>query len=298
MSKKEGIILAVLTAMIWGVVPPLMKAGLLVFSGNMIVSTRLVGSLAALYLYIRITGRNPHWRPFPKLAILGGVALAVNHFLFLNGLNETTAIATNIIIQVATVLMVLTGVLLLREKMTSLKAIGTSLALVGVGVIIWNGTELTDLLLSSQFTGNLMVLGAATIWPVYGYSQVMLNRRFPPSEALLFILIPASLVSLVAYPTFSIASSVGPADILVLTLVALFVVVPYGFLARSFKSISSSTAIIITTLSTAFTPLTVFIFKMFEAPFVQGESFSVFTVMGAALILLGIFFAVKVAGRK
>jgi drug/metabolite transporter (DMT)-like permease len=276
----------------WGVLPVIMKASLTAFSGSLITSVRLVGSFLILFTYVVLAKRAPSFRNFPRVAVLGGIAMTSNYLLFIYGLERTSAISAEIIVQIAIVMMIVAGVLLFKERMTLSKGIGTGLAMMGVYLIIWNGSDIITILSQSNFTGNMMIVAAAVAWPLYGYSQVTLNKTQTSSQALSLILLPAALASLIALPSFE-ASPTSPMDVPLLLLLIILAVIPYALLASSFKHLESSTVMVIITLSAVVTPLSVYVVRWLGAQFLVGETITPYTIIGGALILVGVFLAVK-----
>ena len=296
MIKHYGIICAFITALIWGSLPLIMKFGLEVFSGTFISFTRIFGTFIILYIYFKIKGEKIIILK-NKLVVLAGLTIAMNYLAFIHGLQLSIAITTEIIAQFGCILMICVGILVLKEQVNKYKIIGIILSVTGVFIVIWNGANWLNLLNETHLIGSLIVLFSAIIWPIYGYTQVVTNRKLDPLMGLLTIffyasifIVPIGLLETVIYEHNIIFNLKNIFLLLILILAAL---IPYVTLAKSYKYIESSTTTIIILSTIIITPILSTILKSLGYSIFNNEIVTTFTVVGGLLIFIGITLAVK-----
>ena len=142
----------------------------------------------------RAVGRR-HW---PLLVLLAALGVSVNHgFLYL-ALNKTTAINVGLINAMAPIVFPMASFLIDRELVTTRQAIGISVSLAGVLIII-SRADLA-VLLGLRFTpGDLYMLGAVVVWAVYS----VLLRRLPPGlPPMVFLLVLCIIGAILLFPFY------------------------------------------------------------------------------------------------
>lgn len=85
--------------------------------------------------------------------------------LLLNGLNQTTAINTSLLLNVESLFTALIAFLFLSERGTRREYLGMLIMLIGVVFVTTNG-EFQKLSLVETVTGNLLVIGACLFWGI------------------------------------------------------------------------------------------------------------------------------------
>ena len=102
------------------------------------------------------------------IAALGLVVLAgsiIAPFLFLNGLNQTTAINASLLQNAECLFTVLIAFLFLKERCNKKEWIGITLLIVGA-VFLATNAQFNMLSLQEALLGNLLILGACLFWGV------------------------------------------------------------------------------------------------------------------------------------
>lgn len=178
-SKRTAVILAVITALIWGlsflsiktavaVVPP-MTLGLARF---IIASLVLFAVLAARRKLPRLA-----WRDLPLMAATGFVGVTLYFLGENNGLVLLTASESSIIIGTIPVLTVLSDRIFLKTKLGGSQYMGALLSALGVSVIV-----LESLKISAQPKGYLFMAVAALSWVAYAFMTKPLAHKYSRLE--------------------------------------------------------------------------------------------------------------------
>ena len=299
MTRRLGIVLVLITAIIWSLDPIAGKAALLEASAYTIANMRLAIATIIFFTYIRIFKPTifKELRRFSPLFIIGGVGLGINLCLYNLGLSLTTATATQLLIQMEVVFFIIWSFLIFKERASLTKVAGIILAVSGVFLVSWNGHPLSTLLGSGYFLGNILILIAAVLFSIYMGSQKALTGKYSSFAILLGICFTGTLATSWVLPS---------GDILNLSINTWLLLLYYGIVsnflafllfAESLKHIEGSTAGVILVLSPVFTILWVGILQFFNISLFSGESFTIFLLAGGAILLLGLAMVVSSRGK-
>lgn len=167
--------------------------------------------LLALFCFAWLLRSRPHEerRPGADAPLLLGMALA-GVALFAPtlywGLRFTTAVNATLINGLGPLITGLLAALLIREPLTPRQLIAALVGLVGVIVVISNGSPALGEMLHGNI-GDLLVLAALTLWGIYSVlgRKVMARRSAISTTALSMalampLLIPAALVEQFSFP--------------------------------------------------------------------------------------------------
>ena len=99
-----------------------------------------------------------------RLVLCGLLGAAANQLLFFNGLNLTSPIDASIIMTSTPLLVLIFSVIILKEKITSNKLLGTTIGGLGAILLIWYGTTAVG---TSSFLGNLFIFLNASSYGLY-----------------------------------------------------------------------------------------------------------------------------------
>jgi drug/metabolite transporter (DMT)-like permease len=293
-----------IASIIWSCVPVIIKFSEPYFSSTFVAFARL--ALAALFVGLCLLARrlfsraHPAAKPAPRsrrlnrAVIWAGVAFGVHYLFATAGIYRTSASATNIVLQVEVVSLVILGIVVLGERLSALSAAGMILCLVGVGLVVWSGESFRRLFASEYFLGNMLVMAAGICWSVYGLFQKIALSDVDMLESLFLIFLVGMAVSvsgLLASPQepFAVAHAGIKPWIYVLTLGVGCTGVSYLFLAYGLKRLDASTTALITS------PLP--IFTILEAHWILAEPLTPYIWWGAALTVLGVI-AVTLGEQK
>jgi len=275
----------VAATLLWSVVPLLTKVALLALSAPFIAAARLAQAAAmAGACWPR------SWRPSAdayaasgwRLAALAGLGLGGNYIFYALGLRHTTASATNLIVQIEVVGLLVLARAFLNERLGSRRAIGAVLALVGVGLVGWSGESLRALLASEHFVGTILVAVAGLCWSAYAVLHKMALRKIRFQHSLLPIF-AAAAASCAPFALWGkpVAASAGASQWAALGILGVPCTgLSYLLLAWGMERVSASTMGLMTSLLPVFT--------IIESHFFLGEQVTPYIALGAAAAVSGV----------
>jgi drug/metabolite transporter (DMT)-like permease len=221
------------------------------------------------------------WRVLALLALL---ATVFQHIPVYIGLRETTATNGALLNSVTPVLILLLSRLLFGERLSLMQALGVSISLLGVAVILTAG-DFSALAALELNRGDLWVLLATLAWAIY-----TVCLRWRPLElnllAMLWTIAALGVVAMAPFYAWELAS--GRAFIPTLEIAgallyigALSTVVSYVFWNRAVQEIGPNRAGPFMYLMLVYTPLLAIVFI--------GERLHLYHLVGCILILGGIY---------
>jgi drug/metabolite transporter (DMT)-like permease len=221
------------------------------------------------------------WRVLGSLALL---ATVFQHIPVYIGLRETTATNGALLNSVTPVLILLLSRLLFGERLSLMQALGVSISMVGVTVILTAGdfAALANLELNR---GDLWVLLATLAWAIY-----TVCLRWRPLElnllAMLWVIAAMGVCAMIPFYAWELAAgrTLNPtAEVLgaLLYIGALSTVVSYVFWNRAVQEVGPNRAGPFMYLMLVYTPLLAIVFI--------GERLHFYHLIGCALILGGIY---------
>ena len=173
---------AVSAVALWGLAFPLIQDGLEYFSPVMLGFVRF--GLASLVLVAVILVRYPlrqigstvmkEWRALLALALL---YVTIPNIAQNIGLENGTSSIASVIQSSGPVMTLIFAVILLKEKLTQLKAAGTVIAMAGtIMLVVSGGLSLKD----EDFVSNVLILISATSYGLAWVSAKRMIERNPP----------------------------------------------------------------------------------------------------------------------
>ncbi len=173
---------AVTAVALWGLAFPLIQIGLENFSPIMLGFLRFVLASALMLVFIVVmysSGQvaatvRKEWKP---LLVLGLLYVTIPNIAQNIGLQSGTSSIASVIQSSGPVMTLIFAVLLLKERMTSMKAIGTVVAMTGTVLLVASGgISLED----EDFMSNVFILISATSYGLAWVSAKRMLERNPP----------------------------------------------------------------------------------------------------------------------
>jgi len=289
-KSLTGFILALTTAVLWGMLPIALKVVLTELSANTITWVRFL--VAAIFVVLVL------WKQqnLPKLGKLKGKArtlmliavagLLSNYILYLMGLNLLTAETAQVVIQLAPFLMMLGGIFIFRERLLLWQKIGAATLVAGLLLFFNDRLLLLVTELGQDSFGILLVIIAAFTWAAYALAQKQLLMHFNSQQIMAFIYVAGALCFL---PVIDIAP-VFELSLLhwaLLLFCCLNTIVAYGAFAEALEHWEASKVSAVL----AITPLLTILFANLaawlwpEAP--KPEALNLLAILGAVLVVFG-----------
>lgn len=285
-----GLFLALATAVMWGVLPIKLKEVLQVMDPVTVTWYRLLVSGSILLAYLAAVGRLPRFRPLGRkgawLLALAIGGLSANYVLYLIGLNLLSPGTTQLVIQVAPILLLISSLFIFRERFS----LGQSLGLLVLmsGFVLFFNQRLGELLtsLSDYTVGVLVVLAAAFVWTFYGLAQKQLLTVWNSVQVMMVIYLAcAALLTPWAQPLEVL--NLSPVQGWLLLACCLNTLVAYGAFAEALAHWEASRV----SATLALTPLVTFVAVALAAlvwpEYVHAEDINALGYVGAVTVVFG-----------
>lgn len=174
-------------------------------------------------------------KDMPKLALCAMFGIAINQLMFFKGLNYTNPINAAVIMTSTPILVLIMAAVLIKERITKVKAAGIGIGLIGTLMILLIGKELS--FSSDTFKGDLMVWVNASSYGVYLVLVSPFMRKYHPLTVIKWIFLFGLIQVLpFGYTEFSqIQWSSFPPNII---WAVVFVVVGLSFFAYLFNTVA------------------------------------------------------------
>jgi drug/metabolite transporter (DMT)-like permease len=283
----------ILTNIFWGASGVAVKVALNQLDTFEIVAYRFI--VAAIILFI-ITilwkGRSAlsvKVKDLPLFALLAFLGIPLEFLLQVLSLENTSVTNFTLIFCLAPFFIIFGSALMTREKVTRNKLLGTVLAFAGVAFVVMSG----GFALSANLLGDGLALIACVVWAVYTVVGKPINQRYTTLTVLNYVFIfgalemlPLLLLSPMTMPTaFTGDTWISMAFLTIFCSLAAFFMYNNGV-----EKLPASTVGMFIYLN----PLA----GVLLAAIVLGESVTVFTFAGMALIILGIYVSERLVMRE
>ena len=289
---KFGLLLALTTAILWGVLPIALKG--VMETLDPITTTFFRFALAALLLTPYILLRKRHSSGLslfsrlqsPRLffKVLGtGLLLATNYALYINGLARTTAEAAQLVIQAAPMLLLLSGVWLFGERLSKRQWLGFFGFVTGLGLFFYPRFYDVFVAVNSYGIGIMLVFLAALVWTAYAIMQKFLLQQFSSQETMVIFYWIGTLAFL-PFSDFTMLPQLSKLQWALLAFCGVNTLIAYGSFAEAMAHIEASKVSAILALTPLITVTTV---HLIPIPGLVLEPITVLTLCGAALVVSG-----------
>jgi drug/metabolite transporter (DMT)-like permease len=229
-------------------------------------------------------------KDFRTLAFVILCGSVVAPLLLLNGLNQTTAINTSLLLNAESLFTALIAFVFLSERGAKKEYLGITLLLIGVVFVTTNG-ELQKLTLTENIAGNLLIVGACLFWGIDNNLSRFLSKKrdiilitglkcFIGGLALLAIAFVIGVPFSVPLISIPYLLSVGAFSIAFSILLFLF----------ALRKIGSMRTGVIYSMSSLFGAVLAFL--------ILREPFSLIQLMAGAIMLLGVYVLISYGKRN
>jgi len=285
-----GIGLSLITVFLWGLLPIALKALLPDMDAYTVTWYRFV--VAAVVLGAGVL-RQHGFTYFAKargktaaLLAIAAVALSANYIVYLLGLKLISPSATQVVIQLAPMFMLLGGMVFFKERFSLIQWFG--LIILVVGLVLFFNQSLGELFegLNELSTGVLLIAAAGALWAIYALAQKQLLRELPSSIVLLTIYIVGAIVFLPSASPGSALQLDGVA-LGLLAFCAINTLFAYGCFAEALKHLEASRISVVLSLTPLFT---VAVVGMIATPFprlAQHEQLNLVAILGSLFVVGG-----------
>ncbi|TLX59500.1 EamA family transporter [Stutzerimonas nosocomialis] len=285
-----GFSLALLTAFLWGVLPVKLKQVLQVMDPVTVTWYRLLVAGSVLLAFLAATRRLPSFRPLGRtglaLVLLAVCGLTTNYVLYLMGLNLLTPGTTQLVLQVAPILLLLSSLVIFKERFSLGQGLGLLVLLAGFALFF--SERLVELFssLGAYTLGVLTVLAAAACWAFYGLAQKQLLTVWSSLQVMMVIYLSCTaLLTFWAHPLQLLELS--PLQGWLLAACCLNTLIGYGAFAEALAHWEASKVSATLAVQPLFTFAAVAVAALLWPSYVQPEEIDWVGYLGAFLVMAG-----------
>ncbi|MET0377956.1 MAG: DMT family transporter [Spongiibacteraceae bacterium] len=290
---RVGLPLAVLTSMLWAIVPPVMKGLLTHLDPITLVWCRQVGCGVLIVGYFAFR-RGVSWaalreRDVLLLVAICALGLTVNALLLFIGLQYATPSATQVLGQLGPVLVLLGAVFIFKESFTRQQWFGA--AVVISGLVIFFHDHLVDIVRMSHYGYGMLILAIAPIfWASYALAQKRLAGRLGTQQVLMIAYVLGTFALLPLSSPARVAALDAIALLLLVIIIAVYIV-SYLALGTAMLHWEASRVSAMITLTPLFTLVFTHLIAVIFPGYLQPEDHDLLSWGGAALVVGGSFLA-------
>lgn len=287
---KLGLALALTTALMWGLLPIAVKDLLVTLDPWTITFYRFSGAAVMMGFLLWRKNQLPKlkrrsWRFWMLLAI-AIIGLCANYILFLLGLERTTPATTQVLIQLAPMLLLLGGLWLFKEKFSRIQWFGFFTFVIGLGLFFNQRLPEVLAMRSTYAFGSFLVVGAAVTWAAYALAQKQLLVHLSSFGIMWLILCVGSA----GFVWLADLGSVTRLDLIgwgMLIFSSLNTAIAYGAFAEALAHWEASRVSAVLSLTPVITVICLEALAwMFPSRFTQ-ESLNILTIVGIFVVVAG-----------
>ena len=299
-NSTKGILLACLTALMWGVLAIALKVALNYIDSYTIVWWRFAASFVMLVIYFAFSRPQALLilkRP-PILLLLGGFLLGFNFLGFQQGVEFAGPAVSQVIIQAGPVALALTGFLFFKEAINPVRIAGFILAVIGFYFFYRQQMQLDQYDMFSLRKGILWTFFGAAAWTGFAIINKVLVKRISSIQINLIIYgVPSLLyIPLVDFQSLFMAHSFW--IWLLFLFLALNTVLAYGALSLALKYIEANRISFIVAMNPIITFIILELMLALNIYWFDSPPMVPAAYIGAIMVLVGVALAVGVTKIK
>ena len=283
-------ILSLLTAILWGLLPVALKA---LLSGVDPYTITWFRFLVAAIILVMVVGRRRGYAVLRRvgwsgraLTLIAIAGLCGNYIVYLLGLDFITPSAAQVVIQLAPVFLLCGGIMVFGERFRVVQWIGVAILIAGLLLFFNRRLEQIFEGLGTETSGVLLIIVSGLAWAIYALAQKQLLREMPSSTILLLICVAGAIFFFFPARPEQL-QHLDHTQWLLLAFCALNTVFAYGCFSEALNHLEASRVSVVL----AVTPLvTVLVMTHGAALFptiITSETLSSSSVAGAVLVVVG-----------
>jgi drug/metabolite transporter (DMT)-like permease len=287
-NSIKGIVYAIITAVLWGVLAIALKVSLTGLTPADITWFRFIMAFSVLAIYygLKKPGYLTILRRPPCLLIIATLCLAFNYYGFIVCVNLTSPSVAQIFIQLGPVLLAVAGFVFFHEKATWRQAVGILLVIIGLVVFYYEQMNFAFQNNGIWKAGIIWVLMAALGWAIYSVLLKILVQKYPPVQLNLVIFgLPALLY--LPFVRFGHFANLGVVSWLILLFLGLNTLIAYGLLSLAIRYIEANKVSAIIILNPLLTFVLMGIIGHYNVTWISHERYTLVTIIGALTVLIG-----------
>jgi drug/metabolite transporter (DMT)-like permease len=290
-TSIKGLMLAMTTAIMWGLLPLALKSVLVLMDAYTITWYRFVFAAFFVTLFLSATRKIPSSAlqqiSVMKRLLLAATLLSFNYILYLISLHYIPVETAQMLIQMAPFFMLLGSVVVMKEHFSRGQMVG-SLVLISGLLLFFNQQFINSSGINSNdfLLGFIIMFGAAITWAAYAIIQKQMLHHYS-SNQIMWCIYLLSAVFFLPLASPEKIKSLDDTALLLLLFCCANTLIAYGTFAKSLAYLS--TAKVSATL--AITPLLTVMFatiaeQIWPTAF-QAQQLNALAYIGASFVVLG-----------
>lgn len=286
-----GLLLALMTAVLWGILPIALKMLLDILTANTITAIRFIAAAVIVGIWLGARGKLPQMALLRSskvawLMLIAVLGLLSNYIMYLSGLNYLTAETGQVVIQLAPFLMMLGGVVLFKERLLLWQKVGALLLV--AGLLLFFNQRLVQLILQAgnETVGILLVIAAAITWAAYALAQKQLLVHFS-SKQIMYLLYVAGTLAFIPVSDLAPLLTMSSLHWVLLIFCCLNTVVAYGAFAEALHHWEASKVSAVLAVTPLFTILFANIVGWLFPAYLLPQQLNIWSWLGALLVVAG-----------
>lgn len=286
-----GMLLALTTAILWGILPIALKILLDVMTANTITASRFFAAALLVGLWLLATGKLPKLTLLSSTKVLWLMLIAIlgllsNYIMYLTGLNFLTAETGQVVIQLAPFLMMLGGVIIFKERLLLWQKVGALLLVAGLLLFFNERLLLLVLQAGNETLGVLLIVAAAVTWAAYALAQKQLLVHYS-SQQIMYLLYVAGSLAFLPVADYSPFASMSALHWTLLIFCCLNTVVAYGAFAEALHHWEASKVSAVLAVTPLFTILFAYLVSNWFPAYLTAQPLNLLSWLGACLVVAG-----------
>lgn len=290
-STVKGLILALTTAVMWGLLPLALKSVLLLMDAYTITWYRFFFAATFVAIFLFTKQKIPHsvlqHKGLIKRLFFAAIFLSLNYILYLVSLHFIPAETAQMLIQMAPFLMLIGGVIFIKENFSRGQMVGSVILVSGL-LLFFNQQFLNGSSINRDdfMIGFIIMLGAAITWAAYAIIQKKMLRYYSSNQVMWCIYLLSALFFLPLARPMQIVSLDSNALLLLLFCCA-NTLIAYGTFAKSLEYLPTSQVSATLAITPLLTVLFATIAEQLWPSLYQAQSLNFIAYIGAGCVVMG-----------
>ena len=217
---------------------------------------------------------------------MAGFMLALNYGGYIVALKLMSPAGAQVLIQLAPILLMLSGVFIFHEAFSSVQWAGFATFMIGLIVFFWNRILEMGSATDPYWSGMLIMVFAAIAWATYASLQKQLSTRFSSTQ-LIFLISTLGAIFFFFVSEPAQIFKLNYTELLLLLSCGVNTLIAYGSFSEALEHWEASKISALCTITPVLTIVFVEIVNLFPGVHIESEPITFTLIIGAFLVVLG-----------
>lgn len=287
---RLGLGLSLITVLLWGILPITLTVALQALDIYTVTWFRFWMAFGILFAYLAVRKQLPGVQKIREasfgLLAIATLFLGLNYLLFLQGLLLTSPTTSEVVIQLAPILLSIGALVIFKERYTLPQWLGLGVLSLGFAVYFHEQLKSVTTAPNNYLLGNALLMLGAAAWATYALAQKQLLHKLPSSTIMLVIYGGCGLLfTPLAKPQLLL--SLNPLHLGMLLFCGLNTLLAYGAFAEALDHWEASRVSAIIALTPLVTLVAVWAVSWLTPTLIAPEHLSLLGIVGALLVVVG-----------